>query len=214
MNTPHSNDSLAENQQASPASPETTPPVLDSVAGYLEEIADDLLSLMRRMKDIEEAQNAVQMRLNQLQEGWAQTSRTISREVDTLRKDLLGERRHTALTGILGELLPLIDRLNTMRVHLDVEQDSRMISQLVGVLDSLTNCLNRMGCEEFHITPGTAFDADRMQCSSDQVPGSPSVVGRMVQPGLRCGQLVLRRASVILAAPPTVVATSGDDFDE
>ena len=191
------------------------PPAVEGVGEHLEEIANDMLVLMRRLRDIEVSQQSLLTRLEQMQEGWSQSAGSIAREVDVLRRDIIGDSRHTAAISTFNELIPLIDRLRTMQQNLDAKQDERMILQLNGVLESLLSCLRRMGCSEFQAQPGTPFDATRMECVGYVTDGVPDQVQAMVRPGFLCGQIVLRPASVKLVTPRRAAAeVSGGEFDE
>jgi molecular chaperone GrpE (heat shock protein) len=165
----------------------------------LEELADDMLTLMRRLRELEAGQQKLLERLDQFVEQQAASQRNTAREVDTLRRDLIGERRHLATTELIQELMPLIERMSAMRDHLDPERDERMRTQLGGVVDALGAGLRRLGGQEFFVDSGTAFDQFQMD-TFDQWVGPDSVVEVTLKPGMRVGQIVLRRALVKLAA--------------
>jgi molecular chaperone GrpE (heat shock protein) len=165
----------------------------------LEELADDMLTLMRRLRELEAGQQKLLERLDQFVEQQAASQRNAAREVDTLRRDLIGERRHLATTELIQEMMPLIDRMSAMRDHLDPERDERMRTQLGGVVDALGACLRRLGGQEFFVDSGTAFDQFQMD-ANEQWLGASSVVEVTLKPGMRVGQIVLRRALVKLAA--------------
>ncbi|MFM9966073.1 MAG: nucleotide exchange factor GrpE [Planctomycetaceae bacterium] len=198
-----------------PGSSLPEPRPAEGVGDHLEEIANDMLVLMRRLRDIEGSQQTILARLDQVQEGWTQSARTIAREVDVLRRDVQGDRRHTATLDVSNELIPLIDRLRMMRANLDANADQRMIAQLEGVLESLVACLRRMGCQEFQVRPGESFDPARMECVGYVTEGVPDQVQAVMCPGYVCGQTVLRPASVQVAKPRSAAdEASGGEFDE
>lgn len=187
----------------------------DSVSEYLAEIADDMLGLMRRMREIENSQQSMSARLESFHEGWSRSSLTTARELDTLRRDLIGDRRHTAMTDMFNELVPMIDRFRTMRDSLDVDADARLIVQLDGVLETLSASLRRLDCQEFDVNTGAQFDPNCMECVGYLPDGEVGVVLEFVRAGYRFDQQVLRPASVKIAAPePVSPEQNGDDFDE
>lgn len=182
---------------------------------HLEELADDMLALMRRVRAIEETQQALLTRMDQVNDGWAQAARSIAREVDTLRRDVVGERSHAAASGVFNELIPMIENLRTMRHHLSDDTDTRMISQLDGVLETLTSSLRRLGCQEFEAEIGSPFDPSRMECAERLEDGEPWVVLKSSRPGYRFGDCVLRPVLVTLGTSTTTKkANGGDDLDE
>jgi len=186
-----------------------------SASEHLEELADDMLNLMRRMNKVEGGQQAIIAQMAQQQEASAESARTIAREVDTLRRDVVGDRKHTAATSVLNELIPLINRFETMYEHLDEDADSRIRSQIEGVLDTLSASLRRLGCEEFVTASGSPFDPSRMQCEKYVDKGKPGHVVSTVKTGYRFGDFVLRPATVTVSAlQPATNEESGDKNDE
>ena len=184
-------------------------------AEHLEEIAKDMLTLMRRMSSVEEGQQTILGKLEGMQESWPQSVRTIAREVDTLRRDMVGDRKHTSATSIFNELIPMIDRLQTMRSSLDGDDDSRMLCQVDGVLKTLSACLRRLGCEEFVAQAGSPFDPSHMECEAHICDGEPGVVLESVRPGYLFGEFVMRPAAVkVGAALLAAHEKSGDDSNE
>lgn len=169
----------------------------------LDELADHVRGIKMRLRGIEETQRAIVERLDQLQQSWPNTVSSIAREVDTLRRDMLGDRRHDAHTAVLNELIPMIDRLQVMQGSLDQAVDGRTVAQLASVLETLTACLRRLGCSTFQVAAGEPFDARRMQCVGYVDAGAPGIVLDAVQGGFACGELVLRPASVKIANPHT-----------
>lgn len=187
----------------------------DDIGEHLEELADDMLALMRRVRAIEETQQALLARMDQVNDGWAKAARSIAREVDTLRRDIVGERSHVAASGVFNELIPMIENLRTMRRHLDDDKDTRMISQLDGVLETLASCLRRLGCQEFEAEIGSPFDPSRMECAERLADGELGVVLESSRSGYRFGDCVLRPVLVKLGVSPTTKkANGGDDLDE
>lgn len=193
----------------------TLDPKAGDVAEHVEEIAEDMLVLMRRLQSIEETQRALQAHMERLQEGLSQGNRMISREIDTLRRDMIGDRKHVANTGVFNELIPMIDRLRTMHAHLDAKQDAGMIAQLEGVLETLATCLRRLGCGEFDVSVGEPFDPSRMECMECPADRERSVVLESMRPGYKLGDMVLRPVLVRLGAPTTLATTeTGATCDE
>jgi hypothetical protein len=163
----------------------------------LDELAEDMLSVMRRMRDLEEGQQRILSRLDQILEQQGSPGKNIAREVDTLRRDLLADRRHVATADLIGEVMPLIERMSNMRDNLDPGQDARMLAQLGGVIETLGGSLRRLGGQEFYVEAGTPFDSFQMT-STQAVDVTTSIVAATIEPGLKCGQLILRRAIVQL----------------
>jgi molecular chaperone GrpE (heat shock protein) len=192
---------VAKYSQATSVQPASESQQSTQILEHVEEIANDMLAVMRRIREVEEAQQRLIARLEQVNESSSQWSHAIAREVDTLRRDVLGDRKNSALGDVFGELMPAIDRLHTMKCNLNTSTDNRMIAQLDGVLETLSSCLRRLGCEEFRVAVGSDFDAEQMECIEYLPTGAPNVVLWTADPGYRCGGLVLRRAAVKIADP-------------
>jgi molecular chaperone GrpE (heat shock protein) len=187
------------------------------VAEQIEEIAEDMLGLIRRVRQIEESQSQVLGLLEQLEAASQLQSRTVAREIDSLRRDMIGERRHSATTDLFNELIPLLDRLQTSSAHLDEDEDARMLAQMEGVIGLVSAALRRLGCLEFDADVGQAFDPATMTCAGYLDAGEPGVVLACVQHGYRTRDVVLRPAGVKLLSPSAAQTTSASqeaDLDE
>lgn len=127
----------------------------------------------------------------------------------------MGDRKHLAATGVFNELIPMIDRLRTMRSHLDDDEDARMVSQLEGVLETLSTCLRRLGCEEFEAPIGAPFNPSHMECAECVSPGAICIVLESTRPGYQFGELVLRPVSVKIGASASPANDeAGENYDE
>ena len=193
---------ISEEKLVAPRQPAATN-LDDSVFQSLEELAGDMLLVMRRLKEIEQRQSAILDLVTELKDGNANISKSVGRELDGMRRELLGDRKHLAITSVTNELLPTIDRLRTMRGSLDVLQDDRMVSQLDAVLESLSSSLRRLNCEEFEAPTGTAFDPNWMQLEGYSQSVEPGLVAECLRPGYRLGTTLLRPATVRIGAPKT-----------
>jgi molecular chaperone GrpE (heat shock protein) len=183
----------------------------------VEEIAEDMLGLIRRVRQIEESQTQALSLLEQLEAALQLQGRTLAREVDALRRDVIGERQHAASTDLFNELIPLLDRLQTSRAHLDEQEDTRMMAQMDGVIGIVSASLRRLGCSEFDAEPGQPFDPTSMKCAGYLEAGEPGVVLECVKHGYRTRDAVLRPAGVKLLSPSeiqTISATQEADPDE
>lgn len=179
----------------------------------IEEIADDMLTLMRRVRQIEETQTQMATLVEQINAGLKQQSSSIAREVDALRRDVIGERQHAASTGLFNEMIPLLDRLETSRDHLDADEDARMRAQMDGVIGIVSASLRRLGCEEFEPVNGSAFDPSQMKCAGYLDDGEPGTVLDCVQHGYRVGETVLRPAGVKLLSPTATAPSEDEETD-
>lgn len=124
----------------------------------------------------------------------------IHRQLDTLRREMLGDRKWAAHTSALLVLVALTDQLDAMRAGLDPERDVRVLAQLDGIAATLTVAVRALGFEPFHAAVGEPFEPGRMECVG-RAAGASGVVLRAARAGYRAGDVVLRVAGVVLADP-------------
>jgi molecular chaperone GrpE (heat shock protein) len=169
-------------------------------SGQLEELADDMLSLLKRVKSLEELQGQVLGRIDHLQSTVERSSEVAAREADSLRRELLGQRKHIAQMSAFQAVVTGLERLQVMRGELDAHKDSRMVGQLDAVLQTLGTMLRGLGFVEFRAEVQEPFDPTRMECLG-YASGEPNVVLKCLRSGYRADQTVVRPAGVLIANP-------------
>jgi len=162
----------------------------------LEEIAEDMLHLLERVRSLEQVQAALMARL---EEG-VSAQREAAREVRLLREELLAQRKATAVLSLFTGLVQRIDSVRGMLKELDPAQDGRTVEQLTAIDNILMLMLRGMGFDEFRPEKGEPFDPRRMECVG-YAPGDPDVVLEVVQAGYESGGSVARPAHVRIAEP-------------
>jgi molecular chaperone GrpE len=119
------------------------------------------------------------------------------------RRDLDEERRY-ALAPLARELLPVLDNLQRALRTARRESEQDPLTEGVGMVESqLLDVLRRFG-----VTPTTAlgrsFDPmlDEAVAQEPGAEAAPGTVVRVLEPGYRLHERVLRPARVVVAAPP------------
>jgi molecular chaperone GrpE len=108
--------------------------------------------------------------------------------------------RDTAVSGVLEQLLPVLDDVHLARQHGDLEG-----TPFAAIADKLEAVLGRFGLARFG-DAGEAFDPTvheaLMHTEADLPEGTESTtVVQVLQPGYRAGDRVLRAARVAVADP-------------
>jgi molecular chaperone GrpE (heat shock protein) len=170
----------------------------------LDEIADDMLQLMKRVQDIEASQKRLFTCFEELQSNLKQAIQSVARETDLMRREILGDRKHTATMNLYNEIIPLLERLRIMQRNMDEREDERTLHQLNSVNETLSASLRRLGCAEFQVNIGDAFDPARMECDGFMEEGESGIVLGVVRPGYLAGNTVIRPAGVLIADTRTV----------
>ena len=181
------------NTATSPAAP------VDN-ADQLDEIAEDMLDLLTRVRKIENGQLEMQSRLEHV-------ARSQAMAVDALRNDLLGERKAFVGRSAFSAIMTAIDSFKTMSAGLDPTEDQRTIAQLTAVVSSLTTVVQSLGFFEFTVSEGEPFDPNRMECLGVEV-GEPGVVLKVGRLGYATETTVVRPCGVFIADPASGNETS------
>lgn len=190
----------------------------------VEEIAEDMLEVTRRLKAIEQAQAALASRLEQLDARIWEGVKANARETDTLRRELLGDRKSILARTLFNAIVSHVDSLRAFRQGLaqmgNMSYQSSMrrrgrrgsrpghggvssqaIEQIKAVELSLITALQGLDFHEFHAQPGEPFSPDRMECLGYGT-GVPGVVLKAVRPGYLSRDDVIRPAGVLIARTP------------
>ena len=165
-----------------------------------QEIAEDLLDLLKRIKGLEESQSKLINRLDQLDATVRDGLRSQAMEVDQLRRDLLGEQSGMAVRMTAEAILPAIDKLRPLQTEAgkNRRRNEAYANQLDAALEALTGMLRSLGFTSYEPTINTPFDPTTMLCAGE-AKGAPGVVLGVVQPGYRVQDLIFRPARVLLA---------------
>jgi molecular chaperone GrpE (heat shock protein) len=166
----------------------------------IEEIADDMLTLLQKIKDIESAQRDMLARLEQIEHTARESSRFHGRELDSLRRDLLGERKAMSAMTVFNTVVPTLDSLRAMHGKLHHSKDARTRQQLDAVIQAIGVALRGLGFAEFEAAKGEPFDPSRMECLG-YAKGEPGVVLDTLRPGYLAQETVIRPAGVLIADP-------------
>lgn len=175
----------------------TLPP--EAAAG-IDELAEDMVELLRRLKDLERAGAELGARLERIEEQVVAGGQEIGRTVDALRRDLIEERRAMTSRHAFDAVCPVLDSLRATRDSLPDGVDEVVRDQLAAVISTLSTLLQGLGFARFDVEEGAAFDPARMECVG-YAEGTPGVVVRAVRPGFAVGEAVVRPAGVLIAEP-------------
>src|SRR5215213_6484029 len=131
--------------------------------------------------------------LQRLQAEYVNYRRRVERDRDVARD--------TAVSGVLEQLLPVLDDVHLARQHGDLEAGT----PFAAIADKLEAVLGRFGLARFG-EAGEAFDPTvheaLMHSEADLPEGTETTtVVQVLQPGYRAGDRVLRAARVAVADP-------------
>lgn len=177
----------------------------DAVAAHLQELAEDMVDLLRRVVGLEAAQAGLAAQFGQLNQTLEKGLFLQAREVDTLRRELIGQQRGLLALHILEVIAPALDRLRIMRRALNPRRDQRMIGQLEPTIEILNQAIRSLGFVAFEPQVGEPFDPQRMAVAGN-AKGAPGVVLGVERPGYLVQESVVRPAGVVVAEAHAVAA--------
>lgn len=175
----------------SPAAP--IPPGLD-------ELVEDTFQLRRQVQALERGQQDMLARLDALAASVSGGARAQAVELDTLRRELLGDSKARSTRGVFNAVVMAMDLLRMLQAGAADPGGG------AAVLAGLRNLLQSLGYLEFVIGVGRPFDAAWMECV-EYAEGPPGVVLGVVRPGYRSGDTVVRPCGVRIADPATRTRT-------
>ena len=163
----------------------------------LEEIADDLVDVPRRLRALEKGQKELEARVAQLEAGVRTAGQAQVREIRQLRTDLLGDRKTLMAVNLFNGIVQSLDSLRTMEKGLESESGSAVYNQVHALLQMLKMMLRGMGIVEYEVEKGADFDPQRMECL-DFADGKAGLVLETARPGYAIHTAVVRPAGVIV----------------
>ena len=153
----------------------------------LHELAQDMLDVIQR--------------LNALESLMGQTLRA----VDTLRAELVGERRTFAVRALFDAAVRAVDTLEILSRSKEPSAEA-VAMQVNAARVTLSNLLQAIGFSRFDVPVGDVYEPARMQCFG-YAEGPPGIVLEAVQPGYAAGALIVRPAGVLIADPTAATST-------
>jgi molecular chaperone GrpE (heat shock protein) len=175
---------------------------LENNTKLVEEVAEDMLEVTRRLKHIETQQSLVLEHLTALENKIQEHSMTTAREVAALRGVVSGEQKGALTRGAFNAVVTSLDFVRSMKKGLENEVDVRMIRQFEAIELSLESAIQGLGFLEIEVAPQDLFDPGRMECLGYE-PGKSGLVTSFVRPGYAIGNIVIRPAGVLIANPDT-----------
>jgi molecular chaperone GrpE (heat shock protein) len=161
---------------------------------------DPLADVVGRLHQVLQGQAWLAYRLDQLETAIQKAARVQTRELEALRRELLGDRKGAASFAILNAVVPALEQLRAVRDRLDAGADSVVLRQLARAADVLALPLRSPGFEEFRLEPGEPFDPARMHCDGTD-DGPAGLVIRTARPGYLCQKTVILPARVLVGRP-------------
>ena len=175
------------------------------VAAHLEELAEDMVGLLRRMQSLDESLSATAARSERIESRMEELAVSNGRALDALRRDTVGERRHLAAVGVLDAMIPWMDALAGHARRCDEDGSAETAQQIHTTLELLSAMLRTLGFVALEIRVGDPFDPRCMQ-SVAYADGKPGTVVDIVGPGYTSDDAVVRPARVLVPDPQAPVA--------
>ena len=171
-------------------------------AESIDELADDLLHLLRMVRELSDGQAALRAHVDSLLAQQQQFQRQQATELYNLRRDLLGDRRAQANRSAFDAVHPAVDQIELLQAALpESESSARSMSVL---LSALRMVLGGLGFVPFSVEVGDPFDPTRMECI-EYAEGEKGVVLAVLRPGYRADGAVVRPCGVAIADPVATV---------
>lgn len=166
----------------------------------LEELAEDLFAIRQRLQDIDANQHRELEASTRLESAWTDSARRISREIDTMRRELLDQRGAAANRSMFNAVIPWIDILTTLQSGLRPSRDAQTRKYLEAAADAMRMQLLSLGFVQFTVDSGAPFDASRMECTG-YATGPRGQALAQTRPGYHDAAGVVRPAGVLIADP-------------
>jgi len=193
----------AEAAAAQPASTKAS-----ATRDAIEEIAEDMVDLAHRLGKLERYAQETTAAITAMQNAFAEHSSYQSKLVESLRRELAGDRKGLALRSVFDPTASALDQLEAIRRGFHPEREQAAFGQVSAAVAALDNLLLALGFSRFTPQIGDPFDPSRMQCLG-YVPGEIGVVLQILRKGYLAGDVLARPAGVLIADPESVPEDPG-----
>jgi molecular chaperone GrpE (heat shock protein) len=190
-----------------PAAPEAAPAKQAPASDAIEEIAEDMVDIVQRLGKLERQMQESSASLASLHDVFAEHSSYQYKLVESVRRDLAGDRKALTLRALFDPAALALDQLEVIRKGFDPEKDQAVYGQVSAAAATLDNLLQSLGFTRFVPQPGDSFDPSRMQCLG-YASGEIGVVLKVLRPGYLAGDSLVRPAGVLIADPEPKAATT------
>jgi molecular chaperone GrpE (heat shock protein) len=177
----------------------------DSISESLEEIAEDMLDLLKKIERLEETQKDIVDAVNHLKGIIEQSQQRQEKDLDKIRRELIGEHKTAAVRNVFNAVIPVIDSLKSMMEGLDPEEDSRMLQQKSAISSTLRVLIQQLGFNEFSVEIGETFDPNRMEILGyENANGENGRVSKMIRTGYQTSSAIVRPCGVLVLGPSVI----------
>ena len=184
-----------------PSAGASSPPVVPlDAAAHLEELAEDMVALLRRMQSFEESLAATAARTERIESQVKEVTASNARALDGLRRDTVGDRRHLAAVGVLDAMIPWMDALTGHARRCAGDGSPETAQYVHTTVELLSAMLRTLGFVALEVRAGDPFDPRCMQ-SVGYADGKPGTVVDVVGPGYTSDGAVIRPARVLVPDP-------------
>lgn len=164
----------------------------------VDELADDMLEIMKRMAALDAKSDALGTAVAQLKQLVEDSSRIQALEIDKLKEVLVSDRKELIGRSTFNALRPAIESLGYLRETYENLADHREGGrQAQTILDLLNGITQMLGYQAFSATPGDIFNPQTMECVGD-AEGRPGTVVKVERPGYRAGNILVRPCVVLV----------------
>ncbi len=174
-------------------------PAESPAAESMDELADDLLHLLRMVRELSDGQAALRAYVESSLAQHQQVQRQQAAELYNLRRDLLDDRRAQANRSAFDAIHPAVDQIELIRATLP-DSECPAARHMSVLLSALRMVLQGLGFVPFSVEVGDSFDPARMECV-EYAAGERGVVLAVLRPGYRANGAVVRPCGVAIAAP-------------
>lgn len=177
-------------------------PALEAEAAFREEMAEDMLDLIKRVNAIDAKLTELTGAVERIIAFMETESASRDRETAKLKESLISDRKEIVGRSTLNALIPAIDSLRFLEeTHKGRKRQSSLLKQTHHLLDVLTGITHTLGYRAQEASPGEAFDPWTMECVGYD-RGEPGRVVRVDRPGYRAGKILVRPCRVVLGKQP------------
>jgi len=163
----------------------------------VEEMQEDLMNIIEKLSEFGNMLKIIISRLDKIEETSSINYKNHQKEIDLLRRDLLGERKTFVYQSVINRIVVAVDSLYSRKKNLSPETDMLLLNQTTGILDNLQNLLKSLGYESFAVDEGESFRSDKMECLGFD-KGEENKVVRIERLGYKTENTVMRPCGVII----------------
>ena len=159
----------------------------DALQELIVELNNDIVFILEKMNAFENKFSSIEKKIEGVQQNFNQNYKNHQIEIDSLKRELIGERKTFINHSTFNSIVPVVDSLFIRLKNIDPVNEKILYNQTSGIIDLLNNILLNIGFEVFEAPINSEFNPQMMEIKG-KVAGEKNKVIKIENFGYKAGE--------------------------